>query len=69
LARNKDLAHRMVVRGLALGGTCTGVHGIGMGKMKYMAAEHGTALSAMVDIKRAFDPQNIMNPGKMVPMN
>ena len=69
LARNKELAHRMVERGLALGGTCTGEHGIGMGKMKYMAAEHGTALSAMVDIKRAFDPQNIMNPGKTVPMN
>ena len=69
LTRNKALAHRMVERGLELGGTCTGEHGIGMGKMKYMAAEHGPALSAMADIKRAFDPQNIMNPGKMIPMN
>lgn len=69
LTRNKAIAHRMVERGLALGGTCTGEHGIGMGKMKYMAAEHGEALSAMVDIKRTFDPQNIMNPGKMVPIN
>ncbi len=69
LTRNKALAHRMVERGLALGGTCTGEHGIGLGKMKYMAAEHGDALSLMVDIKRVFDPQNIMNPGKMVPHN
>ena len=69
LARNKQLAHRMAKRALKINGTVTGEHGIGMGKMKYMAEEHGEALSLMVDIKRAFDPQNIMNPGKMVPMN
>ena len=69
LTRNKALAHRMVERGLELGGTCTGEHGIGMGKKKYMEAENGPALYAMADIKRAFDTQNIMNPGKMIPMN
>ena len=69
LTRNKQLAHRMAKRALKINGTVTGEHGIGMGKMKYMAEEHGEALSLMVDIKRAFDPQNIMNPGKMVPMN
>ncbi len=69
LALNKQLAHRMAERALEIHGTVTGEHGIGVGKMKYMAQEHGDALSLMVDIKRAFDPQNIMNPGKMVPMN
>jgi D-lactate dehydrogenase (cytochrome) len=69
LERNKALAHRMAERALKINGTVTGEHGVGLGKMKYMAAEHGEALSLMVDIKRVFDPQNIMNPGKMIPMN
>lgn len=47
----------------------TGEHGIGLGKMKYMAQEHGEALPLMVELKRTFDPQNIMNPGKMVNLN
>lgn len=65
----KELAHRMATRALAIGGTVTGEHGIGIGKMKYMGAEHGEGLGVMIDIKRAMDPQGIMNPGKMLPMN
>ena len=65
--RAKALSERLVERALAMDGTCTGEHGVGQGKMKYMAAEHGAAaLAVMVSIKRALDPQNIINPGKIV---
>jgi D-lactate dehydrogenase (cytochrome) len=60
------LNDRMVLRALAMGGTCTGEHGVGTGKMKYLAAEHGPALEVMRTIKRALDPDNRMNPGKMI---
>ena len=63
------LSGRMVERALRLGGTSTGEHGIGVGKLEYMAAEHGDAWGVMADIKRALDPQNILNPGKMVRIN
>ena len=69
LMKAKELTHRMNIRALELGGTVTGEHGIGMGKMKYMTAEHGDGWSVMADIKRALDPQNIMNPGKVVQVN
>ena len=63
------LSERMVERALRLGGTSTGEHGIGVGKLDYMAAEHGPAWGVMGDIKRALDPGNIMNPGKVVRLN
>jgi D-lactate dehydrogenase (cytochrome) len=48
-------------------GTSTGEHGVGQGKIKYMQAEHGAAaVAAMAAIKHALDPQNILNPGKMI---
>ena len=56
---------RLVMRALAMGGTCTGEHGVGLGKMKYLQAEHGDAIAVMRQIKKALDPQNIMNPGKI----
>ncbi|MCY4333116.1 MAG: FAD-binding protein [Litoreibacter sp.] len=69
LKEAKRLADRMAERALEMGGTVTGEHGVGMGKMKYMAREHGEAWSVMADIKRSLDPQNIMNPGKLVQVN
>jgi D-lactate dehydrogenase (cytochrome) len=59
-------AARLVERALAMGGTCTGEHGVGFGKMKYLAAEHGEGLEVMRTLKRALDPENRMNPGKVV---
>ena len=57
----KDLVHRA----LALDGTCTGEHGVGCGKIDFMLAEHGDAMSVMRAIKSAIDPHDIMNPGKI----
>ncbi|MCG6902217.1 MAG: FAD-binding protein [Rhodobacter sp.] len=62
-------SERIVERALRLGGTCTGEHGVGIGKLEYMAAEHGDAWAVMGDLKRALDPDNIMNPGKVVRLN
>ena len=63
----KVLCERLVERALAMDGTCTGEHGVGQGKMKYLAGELGApALGAMAAIKRALDPDGIMNPGKIV---
>ncbi len=68
VARTEAFLERLVRRGLAMEGTCTGEHGVGQAKMKYMAEEHGApALGAMGAIKAALDPRNIMNPGKMLP--
>ena len=65
--RVKALCERLIERALAMDGTCTGEHGIGQGKMKYLAGElGGPALAAMAAIKRALDPDDIMNPGKIV---
>jgi D-lactate dehydrogenase (cytochrome) len=67
MSRAKAAAERMVERALAMGGTSTGEHGIGVGKLGYMAREHGQGWAVMGAIKAALDPDNIMNPGKMVP--
>ncbi|HYC16463.1 MAG TPA: FAD-linked oxidase C-terminal domain-containing protein [Pseudolabrys sp.] len=70
VGRAKALSERLVARALAMDGTCTGEHGVGQGKMKYLVAEHGAAaLAAMASIKRALDPQDIMNPGKIVALS
>ncbi len=66
VAAAKDFSERLVRRALAMEGTCTGEHGVGQGKMKYLAAEHGPALDVMRTIKHALDPQDLMNPGKIV---
>jgi len=58
---------RLVLRALAMEGTCTGEHGVGLGKAKFLTAEHGDAVSVMRMIKKAIDPGDIMNPGKMLP--
>ena len=63
----QPLNDRLVERALRMGGTCTGEHGIGSGKIKYMESEHGESLDLMRQIKQAFDPDNLMNPGKMLP--
>lgn len=65
----QGLSARMAERSLALGGTMTGEHGVGMGKLDYMTAEHGVGWDVMAQIKRALDPDNIMNPGKVVRLN
>lgn len=60
------LHRRMVMRALEMDGTCTGEHGIGYGKIEFLEIEHGDAVEPMRMIKRAFDPQNILNPGKVL---
>jgi len=68
--RAHELMECVVELALAMDGTCTGEHGVGQGKMKYLKAEHGAAaLAAMAAVKRALDPQNIMNPGKIVALD
>ena len=67
VSRAKAFLERLVDRALAMDGTCTGEHGIGQGKMKYLKAEHGeAALETMRAIKRALDPLDILNPGKIL---
>jgi D-lactate dehydrogenase (cytochrome) len=67
LATITGISERLVERALKFGGTCSGEHGVGFGKLKYLPAEHGEALSVMRSIKQALDPLNLMNPGKLIP--
>jgi D-lactate dehydrogenase (cytochrome) len=66
IAEAGRLNDRMVTRALEMDGTCTGEHGIGYGKMDFLFAEHGDAVEVMASIKRAIDPDNLMNPGKII---
>jgi D-lactate dehydrogenase (cytochrome) len=67
VTRVESFLERLVERALAMDGTCTGEHGVGQGKMKYLKAERGEqALASMRAIKHALDPLDIMNPGKIV---
>ncbi|MCC2112952.1 MAG: hypothetical protein KDJ16_13040, partial [Hyphomicrobiales bacterium] len=65
VAEAEAYVSRLALRAIAMDGTCTGEHGIGQGKMKYLATELGTGVDVMRAIKRAIDPDNIMNPGKI----
>ncbi|MDE2759311.1 MAG: FAD-binding protein [Paracoccaceae bacterium] len=69
LAIAKEITSRLNARSLKLGGTITGEHGIGLGKMKYMHQQHGESWILMANIKRTLDPKNILNPGKVVNLN
>jgi D-lactate dehydrogenase (cytochrome) len=68
MATAKGINDRLVKRAIEMGGTSTGEHGIGSGKLPYMALEHGGSLDLMRQVKLAFDPKNIMNPGKVIDM-
>jgi len=68
MAEAERINDRMVMRALAMDGTCTGEHGIGTGKMQFLVAEHGEAVSVMRGIKKTLDPKNLMNPGKIFAM-
>ncbi|MBL8837943.1 MAG: FAD-binding protein [Alphaproteobacteria bacterium] len=68
VAEAERLNDRLVKRALALEGTCTGEHGVGYGKVDFLVAEHGEAVSLMRQIKKALDPDGIMNPGKILRM-
>ena len=68
MAAAEHLGDRLVARALAMGGTCSGEHGVGIGKMRFLEAEHGRdALDVMRAIKHALDPRGLMNPGKILP--
>jgi D-lactate dehydrogenase (cytochrome) len=64
-ARVREFLDRLVERALRFEGTCTGEHGVGQGKIGYLAAEHGLGVEVMIAIKKALDPLNILNPGKI----
>ncbi|ODR97745.1 hypothetical protein AUC69_11705 [Methyloceanibacter superfactus] len=63
--RVQEFLDRLVERALRMEGTCTGEHGVGQGKIGYLAEEHGLGVDVMIAIKKALDPLNILNPGKI----
>lgn len=67
LHRAEGVIERLALRALAMEGTCTGEHGIGQGKRRFLRLEHGTGVDVMAAIKQAIDPHDIMNPGKVLP--
>jgi D-lactate dehydrogenase (cytochrome) len=69
LEEAKQFNERVVNRALAMEGTCTGEHGIGFGKMRSLRKELGEAVDLMLSLKRAIDPENLMNPGKVVALS
>jgi D-lactate dehydrogenase (cytochrome) len=70
MRRAEELSERLVRRAIRLEGACTGEHGVGLHKKAYLHEEHGPAGVALMEkIKRALDPKNILNPGKVVSLN
>ncbi|WP_207141437.1 FAD-binding oxidoreductase [Roseibium aggregatum] len=67
--KTEAFVERLAIRAIEVGGTCTGEHGVGQGKAKYLRREHGDALDVMQAVKQAMDPDNIMNPGKILPQS
>ena len=67
VARIHRFTAALAENALRLGGTVTGEHGVGVGKIAYMSAEHGAAVAVMRSLKSALDPKGILNPGKMLP--
>ena len=68
MAAVETFLHRLAERAIAMEGTCTGEHGVGQGKIKYLKAEHGEGVAVMRAIKTALDPLDILNPGKILPV-
>jgi D-lactate dehydrogenase (cytochrome) len=66
LAEAEALNRRIVQRALSMEGTCTGEHGVGLGKREFLREEHGNGLDLMREIKAALDPDGLMNPGKVL---
>ena len=66
IRRAEEVIEKMAMRALAMDGTCTGEHGIGQGKRRFVRLEHGSGADIMKSIKNAIDPDNIMNPGKVL---
>ncbi|GAB5354825.1 hypothetical protein AAMO2058_000152600 [Amorphochlora amoebiformis] len=67
IQKTQDVNDRLIRRAIAMGGTCTGEHGVGIGKTKYLEQEHGEeAVRTMALIKKALDPEGLLNPGKII---